>query len=837
VYWTTSTYDGLGRTVSVVEVDSGSTTAYAYAGNTTTITDPAGKWKKQTVDALGNLKTVNEPNPAGGADYVTNYTYDLLNHLTQVSMPRPTGTQTRTFVYNATTQRLTSEAHPENGTTTYTYNSDGTVATKTDAKGQVTKNTYDGYQRVTMIQYYPDPAQPTVEDTCQRMTLTYDTNALDGTFTQNGWGRLTTAQWTEGGCTFGNPDQFTQMYSYTPAGLATKKRLRINRYTLPPGYPSSWVAYALDATYAYDSEGHMTSLTYPSAQIWNGNSLVPQPGTGITFTYGYDLMGRPYSMVDNQGTPVTYVSSVQYNAAGQPTVTNLVNYNETRQYNTRLQLTRLTVGSAMDTDYNYSATQNNSRVISTLRHLASNQTTTYGYDSLNRLTSASATASTLGPAWSETYTYDGFGNLTDKNVTGGSAPSLHVTVDSATNRFTGGGYTYDANGNTKTTGGMTLAYDAANRVSAVGNEGYLYGGDNLRMYKSKNGSEELHVYGAYGERLGVYSIQAIPGGGPPTYYVTMASTALYFAGRLLTAQDRLGSIGTYYPYGEEYTPTGQDGDKYATYFGDAVSNLQYAKNRYYSSAMGRFLTPDPYRASGGPADPGSWNRYAYVGGDPVNFNDPAGLIKERPAIPDDSPYYPPGWVPLIGVAPMSNGGVPAYAQLSNAGGRKPSLLGALSASDRKTLDKAKTTAEDIAENNPHCDDALKDYGIPSLSALLENSILETNIYDGRFSTYKIGGTVSATQYFRDNRTTVGASVVLTGSPSTNVMFLGPAFFDPGIANVRFSYSLAQAFMLLHETVHLVGNKTDQDFGGSKALTRLLVDKCFPILVHRPDSSL
>ena len=36
-------------------------------------------------------------------------------------------------------------------------------------------------------------------------------------------------------------------------------------------------------------------------------------------------------------------------------------------------------------------------------------------------------------------------------------------------------------------------------------------------------------------------------------------------------------------------------------------------------------TADPYRASGGAADPGSWNRYAYVVGDPVNFGDPSGL--------------------------------------------------------------------------------------------------------------------------------------------------------------------------------------------------------------------
>ena len=77
------------------------TTGITGIGSTATITDPAGKWKKYTYDVFGNIKQVNEPNPAGGADYLTTYTYDLLNHLTQVLMPRPTGTQTRTFVYNA----------------------------------------------------------------------------------------------------------------------------------------------------------------------------------------------------------------------------------------------------------------------------------------------------------------------------------------------------------------------------------------------------------------------------------------------------------------------------------------------------------------------------------------------------------------------------------------------------------------------------------------------------------------------------------------------------------------------------------------------------------------
>ena len=37
------------------------------------------------------------------------------------------------------------------------------------------------------------------------------------------------------------------------------------------------------------------------------------------------------------------------------------------------------------------------------------------------------------------------------------------------------------------------------------------------------------------------------------------------------------------------------------------------------------MTADPSMASGGTNDPGSWNRYAYSGGDPVNNSDPGGL--------------------------------------------------------------------------------------------------------------------------------------------------------------------------------------------------------------------
>ena len=69
--------------------------------------------------------------------------------MTQVTMPRQQGTQTRTFTYDSVTERLTAVQTPESGTATYVYNPDGTVQSKTDAKGQVTRYTYETYGRVS----------------------------------------------------------------------------------------------------------------------------------------------------------------------------------------------------------------------------------------------------------------------------------------------------------------------------------------------------------------------------------------------------------------------------------------------------------------------------------------------------------------------------------------------------------------------------------------------------------------------------------------------------------------------------------------------------------------
>ena len=69
-------------------------------------------------DALGNLVPVTEPNPAGGADWVTDYTYNPFGQLVGVAMP--TGRERRrgaSCIGDGPGER----DEPGGGTVTYEY--------------------------------------------------------------------------------------------------------------------------------------------------------------------------------------------------------------------------------------------------------------------------------------------------------------------------------------------------------------------------------------------------------------------------------------------------------------------------------------------------------------------------------------------------------------------------------------------------------------------------------------------------------------------------------------------------------------------------------------------
>jgi len=613
-YWTVYNYDAIGRTVSVVQPNNSGTTQYLYSANTVKVTDPAGAWKIFTTDATGNLTQVTEPNPAGGT-FLTYYTYSALNQLITVSMPRPsipgggTVTQTRSFVYDGN-QRLQSVTNPESGTTSYTYNSDGTMATKTDAKNQVISYFYDTMGRLAQVK----------NGNVILRTLTYDANPDDqgnnyGTYLLGRLARIDYGVGNSAPAAAGNA--WTELYSYDQAGGMLKKKLTLGRAELHPG--------SLEATLTYDDEGRMTSIKYPDFQYDPATGSGP---TGPTYTYSYDQMGRPLTL-----TGGAYVSGVTYGPAGELTSIN----GETRTYNEQKQLTGINVPGLGSITYSFSSTNNNGRITG-MTNTITGESVTYAYDSLNRLISASA-----GGQWGLSFSYDGFGNRLSQNVTAGSAPTIQQSYDMTTNRLQG--QYYDANGNM---GG--ISWDVENRLLQIqgqtapySTDTYDYGIDNKRIYKQtylqSGNPEEVYFYVA-GRKIATYTLAYldITGDGYPTILFTQPKYNVYFGSRLMIANgqnvvlDRLGSVvwdgapHSYFPYGEERTPTANNKDKFATYFRDASTGLDYADQRFYSSISGRFASADPYQASGGSTDPNSWNRYANVLSDPINFNDPEGLV-------------------------------------------------------------------------------------------------------------------------------------------------------------------------------------------------------------------
>ena len=94
----------------------------------------------------------------------------------------------------------------------------------------------------------------------------------------------------------------------------------------------------LDATYAWDNEGRITSRTYPDQS---------------NLTYGYDIMGRLNAIngVSWQGGSLSV--SAAFGPSGEMTDLYNGSYHETRTYNTLLQLTRQTVPGVMDLGCTY----------------------------------------------------------------------------------------------------------------------------------------------------------------------------------------------------------------------------------------------------------------------------------------------------------------------------------------------------------------------------------------------------------------------------------------------------------------------------------------------------
>ncbi|MEQ1884082.1 MAG: RHS repeat-associated core domain-containing protein [Bryobacteraceae bacterium] len=441
-------------------------------------------------------------------------------------------------------------------------------------------------------------------------------------------GKCTTLGPPRTGC-----DLIQESYKYNAAGNMLGKRVKLTRGS---------ATGTLTASFTYDNEGRPTQVQYP-AWTCSGCSQV----VGSKYNFAYDTLGRLNTMT-NGYTSASVISGVTYGVANEIQAISGI-LNETRQYSSTFQLTRITVPSVLDIQYAYPSAGSNNGKLASQTDVLSGEQVVYTYDSLNRLATAQTADNPSVTQWGQSYTYDGFGNLTDQDVIKGSVPTMHVVYSASTNRQTGD--TADLNGNI----GSGYLYDIENRLLRPGASStvqYGYDAGNKRVWRGDTGVDEFAFF-AGNQKLATYTL-AVSG---TSVRHQLTSTNVYFGGRMIAkgaynsggtndkvtltsiAQDRLGSMnGKFYPYGQERpSATSNDKEKFTGYYRDASTGLDYADQRYHQAGVGRFMTPDPFGGSAKANDPGSWNRYAYVAGDPVNRRDPRGL----------NPFDPPEVDPCV----------------------------------------------------------------------------------------------------------------------------------------------------------------------------------------------
>jgi RHS repeat-associated protein len=193
---------------------------------------------------------------------------------------------------------------------------------------------------------------------------------------------------------------------------------------------------------------------------------------------------------------------------------------------------------------------------------------------------------------------------------------------------------YDNAGNQLSVNGFTLGYDAENRqISATeqpslgsGQELYRYDGEGQRIEKIAPSGNTIYAFDAFGQMAAQYN----------TFASSFACTTCYITtdplGSVRLVTDQNGSPVTrhdYLPFGEEIPASSASIDLDQRFTGqirDTETGLDFFNARYYTSALGRFNSADPANAGAYPADPQTWNGYAYVRNNPLTYTDPSGLF-------------------------------------------------------------------------------------------------------------------------------------------------------------------------------------------------------------------
>lgn len=611
-------YDALNRATSVKHPDS-TQARFSYAGRATQVVDEgnnssgANVQKVYQTDGLGRLSSVCEVSAAtqlgssgtpvtcgqdiAATGFLTSYGYDALGNLKSVAQG---SLANRTYSYDYLS-RLTQEVNPESGTTTYTYDTGtpGDLYQRTRPKPNQTGSatvaatyTFDKLHRMTGVSYN--------DGSTSSVTLNYDQSSVSGETLTNYLGHLTSANAANG--TTG------AIFSYDPIG-----RVAENWQCTPLNCGSG----TFSLNFAYDYLGDVTSLA---------NSK-----EGVTYTYKYDTLTRLtrlQSSLNDSNHPGTLLTVNTYNPLGEITKATLGNgIIRNVAYDNRGRPTSLSDASVYSFTLGYAGDNN---VLTGDDSI--NGSWRYTYDDFNRVTSANKN----NGQQTYSYDYDRYSNRWQQN----SNPSY---IFNSNNQIQGSGVVYDSAGNITNDGlGNLYTYDAENRVISVTGSNsvtYVYDAFGQRVRATINSAPYDFIYNNGG------AVDEVTGSGwqwgdaGALRVALYANSTTYFdhtdwIGSVRAWSNPSGnSVGTCanLPFGDSQNCTGTSPNSwhYTGFTGlpsDSESGLTHALFRQLSTTQGRWTTVDPGGlAAVDPGNPQTWNRYAYVGNNPLSYVDPLGL--------------------------------------------------------------------------------------------------------------------------------------------------------------------------------------------------------------------
>lgn len=481
-------------------------------------------------------------------------------------------------------------------TTSYTYDANGNIETRTTPNGAVITYSHDEFNRLDRITY---PAGKSVEYDYDGNGNRIEMREIDGTTTK------------------------TTDYVYD----------RFNKLR------EVWYPGINPVLYQYDKAGHLTGITYPS---------------GETVTYEIDGSYRLKRVIDGSEQPTVYDYDNNDTTVYLKKKTLPNGSYTTYDYDAAKRITdvsnKKSDGSVIDSyHYDFDANGNRTKVIATSS--GGTKTIDYVYDNLNRLKEATCSDGTY-----ERYTYGSSGNRLTKTTQSGTI-AYDYDQDNRLLKAGNTAFFYDNNGNltrkvapTKT---VDYGYDVENRLishaDGTTTVTYEYDGDGNRTAKTVNGITTKYVNDIQAaipqvllETNGQNNVTAryvyAPDGRVKQVINNSASYYLYDnPGRSVTALVATGQTVqnsyAYSAFGEIKTAnkTVANDFKYAGEQYDEETGLIYLRKRYYDPETGRFISKDAY--PGQVEQPQTINPYPYTRNNPVNRVDPLGLA-DTSGLPD-----------------------------------------------------------------------------------------------------------------------------------------------------------------------------------------------------------